>query len=336
MPNIIAIGASAGGVEPLREIVRRLPGDLQAAIFVVMHISPMAPSLLPRILNSSGPLTASAAEDGERIMPSRIYVAPPDLHLLIEAGWIRLSRGPRENRHRPAIDPLFRSAARAYGPRVVGIVLTGLLDDGAVGLHVIKSEGGVAIVQDPKEAMFPSMPSSAMKAGEVDFVLRVSEIPQKILELAREPWKPIDLTRAKDIERAAVSPEGEKMSEELDERRMGKPSMFTCPECSGTLWEVQDGDLLRFRCRVGHAFSPEAVRDGYSDSVEGALWTAVRTLEESAALERRLSKQAAARGDLLSADRFGDVAIGREQQAAMIRDILMSKKRTEENADEIA
>src|SRR5438552_11102897 len=194
-----------------------------------MHISPMAPSLLPRILNSSGPLTAAAAEDGERITPSRIYVAPPDQHLLIEPGRVRLSRGPRENRHRPAIDPLFRSAARAYGPRVVGIVLTGLLDDGAVGLHVIKSEGGVAIVQDPKEAMFPSMPSRAMKAGEVDFVLRVSEIPQKILELAREPWKPIDVTRAKDIERAAVSPEGEKMSEELDERRMGKPSMFTCP-----------------------------------------------------------------------------------------------------------
>src|SRR5262245_29960420 len=149
MSNIVVIGASAGGVEPLQEILRSLPSNLPAAVFVVMHLSPLAPSALPQILNANGGMKATAAKDGERIEPSRVYVASPNLHMLIEPGRVRLTHGPKENRHRPSIDPLFRTAARAYGPRVLGIVLTGLMDDGAIGLHVIKHEGGTAIVQDP-------------------------------------------------------------------------------------------------------------------------------------------------------------------------------------------
>jgi two-component system, chemotaxis family, protein-glutamate methylesterase/glutaminase len=336
MPNIIVIGASAGGVEPLRQVVRALPPDLQAAIFIVMHVSPLNPSMLPSILRTPKGLKVSAAVDGASIAPGHVYVAQPDLHLLVEPGYIHLTRGPRENRHRPAIDPLFRSAARAYGPRVLGIVLTGMLDDGALGLHIIKAEGGIAIVQEPDEAMFDSMPLNAIKAANVDYVLKVADIPGKIVELVREPWQPVESARAKDILREFPRPEGEKMSEQYDERMNGKPSIFTCPDCSGTLWEVEDGDLLRFRCRVGHAFSPEAMRNGYTDSVEGALWSAVRILEESASLERRLAADAAARGDELTADRFSDVALGREEQAAMIRDMLMSKRSPEEKANEIA
>jgi two-component system chemotaxis response regulator CheB len=202
MPNIIVIGASAGGIHPLRAIARSLPGDLQAAIFVVMHISPMSPSVLPKILDAPEGLRAFAAVDGEPIGPSRIYVAPPDLHLLVEPGCVRLSRGPRENNHRPAIDPLFRTAARAYGPRVLAIVLSGMLDDGALGLQVVKSEGGIAIVQDPVEAMYDQMPRNAIKAADIDYVLKVSELPAKIQELVREPWQPSSRIRAKNIQGA--------------------------------------------------------------------------------------------------------------------------------------
>jgi len=336
VPNIIVIGASAGGVQPLREIIRGLPSDLPAAIFVVMHVSPMTPSLLPDILTAPGRMNVAAAQDGEPIVPSRVYTARADLHLLVEPGYVRLTRGPRENRHRPAIDPLFRSAARAYGDRVAGIVLTGLLDDGAVGLHVIKAEGGVAIVQDPQEALFDSMPRTAIQTVDVDFILKVSEMPAKIMELVREPWHSIEGKRAKDTLREFPPPEGEKMNPGFDERVTDEPSMFTCPYCHGTLWEVREGDLMRFRCRVGHAFSPESIRDAYTESVEGALWTAVRVLEESAALERRLAADAASRGDQLTSNRFSDVATGREQQAAMIRDMLMSRENPEEKANEIA
>src|SRR5262245_13630253 len=158
MPNVNTIGASAGGVEPLREVVRSFAPNLPAPVFPAMHRFPAVPSALPKVLSINGGIKVTAANDGERIEPAHVYVARPNLHLLIEPGRIRLTRGPKENRHRPSIDPLFRTAARAYGPRVLGIVLTGLLDDGAVGLHVIKHEGGIAVVQDPNDAMFPSMP----------------------------------------------------------------------------------------------------------------------------------------------------------------------------------
>jgi two-component system chemotaxis response regulator CheB len=330
LPNIIVIGASAGGVQSLRDITRPLPADFQAAIFVVMHISPLTPSVLPNILSAGSPLVAAAAFDGDPIEPGRIYVAPPDHHMLVEPGHVRLTRGPKENRHRPAIDPLFRTAARAYGPRVLGIVVSGMLDDGATGLHIIKHEGGIAIVQDPKEAAFPSMPLSAIRAVSVDFILPTKAIAAKIMELVKEPWKGSERGRAREIARDIRGPEDEKMKEDEDERQMGRPSMFTCPDCSGTLWEMEDGDLLRFRCRVGHAFSAEGVRNGYSDSVEGALWTAVRSLEESASLERRMADMAKARGDELSAANFTGIAEDRLQQAAMIRNMLLSKQKSEE------
>ena len=334
MPNIIVIGASAGGVEALRTIIRALPRDLQAAVFVVMHLSPLSPSVLPNILASDEGISVGAAVDGESIHPSHVYVAQPDLHLLIEPGYVRLTRGPRENRHRPAIDPLFRTAARAYGPRVLGIVLTGMLDDGAQGLVIVKSEGGKTIVQDPDEAMFPAMPRNALKVISADYVLKASEISRKIVGLVKGRWHDVEPARARDILAEYPRPEGEKMREEFDERKMGKPSMFTCPDCNGTLWEVQEGDLLRFRCRVGHAFSADSMRDGYAESVEGALWVAVRVLEESAALERRLAGDAVSRGDQLSADRFTDVAEGREEHASILRDMLMDNESKEQNVSD--
>src|SRR5262249_16700252 len=177
-------------------------------------------------------------------------------------------------------------------------------DDGAVGLHIVKAEGGIAIVQDPNEALFSSMPLSALRSLEADFILPVSAIASKILDLVREPWKE-KVIAAKPGVRTA---EGEKMSEERDERISGTPSVFTCPECNGTLWELQEGDLLHFRCRVGHAYSEDDMHNGYSESVEAALRSAVRSLRESAALERRLAQQALLRKNRASADRFNDIA----------------------------
>jgi len=242
--------------------------------------------------------------------------------MILGSGVIRLTASARENRHRPAIDPLFRTAAHVYGPRVLGIVLTGMADDGTLGLRIIKAAGGVAIVQDPREAMFASMPQSALNAVAVDYVLHAMDMPAKIIQLATEKWKSEGKTPSK-LQQEPTGPEDEKMSE--DERVVGKPSVFTCPDCNGTLWEVEDGGLLHFRCRVGHAFSSEAMREGYTDSIEGALWSAVRALQESAALERRLEQQASDRGDQATARRYGDVAQGREEQADLIRDMLLAK-----------
>ena len=193
MPNIIVIGASAGGVDPLRAIIGPLPADLQAAIFVVMHISPWSPTVLPNILGLAARMRVSAAEEGRPIEPSNVYVAQPDLHLLVEPGYIHLTRDPRENRHRPAIDPLFRSAARSYGSRVLGIILTGMLNDGAQGLSIIKAEGGTTIVQDPEDALFESMPRNAIEASDVDYILKPVQIPQLIMKLVRCPWKTTDV-----------------------------------------------------------------------------------------------------------------------------------------------
>jgi len=330
VPNIIVIGASAGGIEPLRTIVRPSPANLQAAIFIVMHLSPLAPSVLPEILQRATSLDVLAAKDGDAIRPGRVYVAPPDHHLLVEPGRVRLTRGPKENRHRPAIDVLFRTAARAYGSRVAGIVLTGLMGDGAAGLQSIKSQGGIAIVQDPEDAAYPSMPERALKTGIVDFVLPASAIANKVADLAREPWKDKETSRARELAHEIRSPEEEKMGEEQDERLAGSPSQFTCPDCNGTLWEVADAEILRFRCRVGHAFSDDGMRAGYSESVEGALWSAVRSLEESAALEEKLAGLAEERGDHLSAENFMDVARDREEQAGIIRAMLLSSNKTDE------
>jgi two-component system chemotaxis response regulator CheB len=274
---------------------------------------------MPQLLNAVGPLAAKHPTDGERIQKATIYVAAPDHHLLVERGHVRLTRGARENRHRPAIDPLFRSAARAYRERVVGVILTGNLDDGTAGLLVVKESGGSAIVQDPKDAMFPGMPSSAISNVEVDYILPLAEIPKRLIELAGNDWRD-EAVLEKDIGR---EPPAEEVAPMLDERVRGEPSAFTCPDCNGTLWEVKEGELLRFRCRVGHAFSPESMAAGYSDGLEGALWSALRALEESASVERRLATEARRAGRDLVAQRYEETAAGREEHANVLRGMLL-------------
>ena len=323
--DIIVIGASAGGVDALSKLVRELPSELPAAIFIVLHVSANGRSLMADILNRVGPLKAVPAKDGEVIEHGHIYVAPPNSHLLIKRGYMRLSQGPKENCHRPAVDPLFRTAARAYGRRVVGVILSGTLDDGTAGLMAVKSRGGVAIVQNPEEAMFSGMPKSAINNVCVDHILPIAEIAPRLVQLADEL-----------VHDEAAEPVSEEIKLESDvaefdraamerETQIGTPANLGCPTCGGTLWEHNAGHLLRFRCRVGHAWSPDSLIAQQSEAIEEALWTAFRALEESSALSNRLARRAQDRKQGLIAARFEDEALQMKGQAEVIRKVLVNK-----------
>jgi two-component system chemotaxis response regulator CheB len=287
--DIIVVGASAGGVEALKDLVHRLPVDLRAAVFVVLHRTTSGRSLLPSILARAGKLPVFDAEDWMPIEHGRVYVAPVDHHLLVENGQARVVRGPKENRHRPAIDPLFRSAAWGYGPRVVGVVLSGTLDDGSVGLWAIKTCGGVTVVQDPQEAAYPEMPANAMRHVEVDHCLPIAEIASLLTRLASEPTKSAPSSVPHEIQ---VGNEMVTMNGDMDDMAaVGKLSAFTCPACRGALWELSEGDLLHYRCHVGHAFSAESLLADQSESVEQALFTALRALEEKSAILHRMNER---------------------------------------------
>lgn len=320
--DIIVIGASAGGVEPLQELARGLPPDLPAAVFVVLHVPPSSQSILPRILSNSGPLRAHHAINGEAIEHGRIYVAPPDYHLLVERERIRVVRGPRENRARPAVDPLFRSAAYVYGTRVVGVILSGMLDDGTAGLAAIKRCGGVTVAQDPKEALYPGMPQSAMQNVSPDHCLRVARIASLLARLASVPAKDDAAYPVPEILKIETNISRLEESEMEDVEKIGALSAFTCPDCRGALWELRDGNLLRFRCHVGHAFSAESLMAEQSEELENALWAALRSLEENAALSRRMAARASERNHTISVMQFEKNARQVEQHAAVIRQVL--------------
>jgi two-component system, chemotaxis family, protein-glutamate methylesterase/glutaminase len=318
--DMIVIGASAGGVEALITLIGSLPADLPAAIFLVMHIPAQSHSLLPDILNRAGWLHALHPVDGQMIQYGHIYVAPPDHHLLIEEGIVRIVRGPKENRHRPAIDPLFRSAARIYGTRVVGVILTGSMDDGTAGLLAIKRGGGEVIVQDPQNALFSSMPLSAIAHVKVDHVIPLSDIGPMLAQVAHgQAAEQGSFPVSEDMETKLTAID---VREGLNEENIGTPSVYSCPECGGVLWEMQDGNLLRFRCRVGHAYSVDSVLAGQNEAVEEALWTALKTLEESASFSRRLAHDAHNGGKDRLAKQFGEREQEAEEHAAVIRQVL--------------
>jgi two-component system, chemotaxis family, protein-glutamate methylesterase/glutaminase len=329
--DIVVIGGSAGSIEAVTEVVRGLPPDFPGSVFVVVHFPGSVTSTLPRILSRAGPLPARHARDGEPIESARIYVAPPDCHLLLTEGHARLTRGPKENGHRPAIDPLFRTAAHSYGPRVVGVVLSGNLNDGTAGLLTIKQQGGLAVVQSLETALYQGMPRSAIDHVPVDHVLSPSAISLLLAELVSEP-----------AERVKVVPMAEDLdsTEQSDEfaladrhKQPGVPSTMTCPECHGTLWEVKHEELVRFRCRVGHAYSDEALLVHQSEQLEAALWTALRALEEHSALGRRLAARANSHGHTHSASAFTEQAMNAEHHASVIRTVLERGIRTGEPSE---
>ena len=280
--DIVVIGASAGGFEALKHIVSRLPGDLPASVFVVWHMAPDIRGLLPEVLNRVGTLSAAHAVDDETITAGRIYVAPPDHHMLLVNGKLRLSKGPKENRFRPAIDPLFRSAALAYGARVIGVILSGALDDGTAGLWIVKEFGGLTVVQYPADAEVPSMPESAIQAVRVDHVARIGEMAALLTKLVSAPV-PESLTPPGDQKRTEeeIKIAMEQNPLEHNVREFGDLTPYTCPECHGVLTAFREGGRLRFRCHTGHGFSADTLLAAITETVEESMWSAVRNIQES-------------------------------------------------------
>jgi two-component system, chemotaxis family, protein-glutamate methylesterase/glutaminase len=329
--DVVVIGGSAGSIEAVTDVVRGLPPDFSGSVFVVVHFPGSVSSTLPRILSRAGPLSARHARDGEPIDSGRIYVAPPDCHLLLTEGHTRLSRGPKENGHRPAIDPLFRTAAHGYGPRVVGVVLSGNLNDGTAGLLTIKQQGGLAVVQSLETALYHGMPRSAIDHVPVDHVLSPSAISLLLAELVSEPVQPVKVVPM--TEDLGLSDHSDEFALSDRHKQPGVPSTMTCPECHGTLWEVKDEELVRFRCRVGHAYSDEALLVHQGEQLEAALWTALRALEEHSALGRRLAARANSRGYAHSASAFTEQAMNAEHHASVIRTVLDKGIRTGEPSE---
>jgi two-component system chemotaxis response regulator CheB len=310
---VIALGASAGGVEALSTVVAGLPAGLPAAIVVVLHLPTSSYSALPDILSRSGPLSARHPEDGQTLNAGTIYVAPPGHHLCVGGGRARLTRGPRENGHRPSVDVLFRSVAETYGPAGAGVVLSGYLDDGAAGLAAIKHAGGFSVVQEPSDAAFPDMPRAAIGLAEPDALCPAAQVYSCLsawLEGAKQ--RPVPRVTEVPVPQRAYSPDPEAV--ELTE--------FTCPECGGTLWLEKDHGATRFRCRVGHGFSTTGLMVGKQEALEAALWSAIVALDERRDLNRRIRDRLAGGQESRRLAYYEREMAESERRAQVLRDLF--------------
>ncbi|WP_460983400.1 chemotaxis protein CheB [Spirosoma fluminis] len=331
--DIIVIGASAGGVTALKEIVGRLPADFNVPIFVVQHVAPYSPSLLPQILTHSGPLNAVHPEDGDPIRPGVIYVAPPDHHILIEEQTILVKKGPKENRFRPSIDALFRSAAYTFGARVIGVVLTGLLNDGTSGMWSIKRLGGVSIVQQPEDALYPSMPENVLEFVEVEHVVPLVEIPSLLCKLTEEqasetPHLPMDELERMQTEVQIASQLNAFEKGILD---MGELTPLTCPECHGALVSFKEGKLIRYRCHTGHAYTASALLSEVTKTVEDMFWGTIRGLEETIILLEQSAKVFAEAGDDEAANEFTRKAAETRERSRQLHTSILQQEQISED-----
>ncbi|WP_205699341.1 chemotaxis protein CheB [Conexibacter sp. SYSU D00693] len=309
--DVVVVGASAGGVEALQTLLRDLPADLPAAVLVVLHLSAAGESVLARILDRVTPLYCAPAADGELLRHGRVYVAPPGTHLLVEPDRVRLSYGPRENGHRPAVDPLFRSAADVFDGRVCGIVLTGTRDDGTAGLAHVKRRGGYALVQAPEDAAYPGMPSSAIGAVVVDEVLPVADLGAALETAVRGS--------------AAAGTSADAPAVALPDASLDGPPGLTelvCPECGGAITERHDNGIRSFTCHVGHRYGPHSFVAEQADQVEAALWSAVRSLEDRGKLMRRMATVAEEGGRPHSALQFVERAEQADAHVKILRETL--------------
>lgn len=315
--DIVVIGGSSGATAPLKAILHALPEGFPAAVFIVLHIPARSIGILATVASSATRLPVHAAADGMLIEPGNIYLAVPDHHLIIADGHIRLGRGPRENMARPAIDPLFRSAAIAYGPRVVGVVLSGLLSDGASGLEAVKRCGGVAVVQDPADAIADEMPRSAMTAVTVDLAIPSARLGDVLSDLVREPagpGVPIPPEIRLEVDIAA----GERIDSRIL-RRIADPAALTCPNCNGVLSTVRNAKPLRYRCQVGHALTADVVAKEQENAVDEALRVALRVIEERAELVSRMAEDGRTSGRRAVAEMYEERATEYRQYADTIR-----------------
>jgi len=317
---LIVIGASAGGIEPLGKIIQGVPADLPAAICAVVHIPPTRDSLIDQVIGRRAQLPTRKAYSGMKLEEGRVYVAPPDRHLWVDDGRLRLLYGPKENGLRPAIDPTFRSAASAYGSSVVGVLLSGMHDDGVVGLRIVREKEGVAIVQDPTEADFPYLPLRALEENEIDHVCKVADMIPLLVQLAHERSQRMVRSKMKPV---PIETEKEEVAREKQEfaegGAPGTATGLTCPDCGGAIWEFDKEGVLQFRCHVGHVYSSDSFVDEQAKTVEMAMWTALRALEEKEMLLKRLASRARDRGAELSVRQFETAAEAVAEKIGLIR-----------------
>jgi two-component system, chemotaxis family, protein-glutamate methylesterase/glutaminase len=282
----VAIGASAGGVEALTRLAAGLPSDLPYAILIALHMPSNAPSVLAQIIGRSGPLPAVSARHNAPLEAGRIYVAVPDRHLLVEDHRVVLSEGPTESGYRPAINALFRSVALTFGPHGIAVLLSGVLDDGVRGAEAIRERGGTTIAQRADDALFPAMPLNAIRAGVIDHQTSAADAGTLLAKLAERDIEEQRMERDLNMELENRIAKGDRFSTEFDSELLGPPSGYTCPDCNGSLMTLGEST---FRCRVGHAWTSDALLHARDDEVEGALWIALRSLQEKAKLSRRLA-----------------------------------------------
>lgn len=327
--DIVVVGASAGALEPLKQIVASLLADFPASMLIARHLPASAPGILAEILGRAGPLPAVQAVDGDALRPGWIYVAPPDHHLLAEPERVRVTRGPKENGFRPAVDALFRSAAYAFGPRVIGVVLSGYLDDGSAGLWAVKDRGGVAIVQDPAEAAFPAMPNHALQSVDVDHVLGMQAIAELLVGLTQRPliaegMQP--MTKSLAIETRIAM---EDNALEAGVMSLGTLSPYTCPECHGALVQLRDGKMARFRCHTGHGFTINGLLAAIGESIDKTLWSAVRVLEERLLLLEQMEQYARDMQDAQTLEQIGRQITIAQQHIRSVRQLAVGQEFTD-------
>lgn len=332
--RIIVLGGSAGGIEAFSNVLRPIPANLPAAIFLVLHINPSVPSLLPSVLKRRTQLRVQHARDGAEIEAGTVYIAPPDRHLLLHGGVMRLGRGARENGFRPAVDPLFRTAAVSYGPAVIGVIVSGNLDDGTSGLIEIKRHGGIGIVQAVDDAIYAGMPASALQeVPDVDYVVPASAIGPTIVGLVNDQRVGsiiLAVETEPDIAMGGEAPVA--FEERIDEA----PAGIGCPDCGGTLWERKEGELVRYRCRVGHAYSDEALLAAQTEALEEALWTALRALEETSEQAGRIADRMERRGHDHLATRFTRQARDAARRATIVRSAITLNQGNNEAIQEVS
>jgi two-component system, chemotaxis family, protein-glutamate methylesterase/glutaminase len=322
--DVVVVGASAGGVAALQMLVAGLPRDFPASVLVVLHLSPHTPSLLHEVLARVSALPVTAAKDGEVMAPGHVYVATADRHLVIQPeGRMRMTRGPRENRSRPAVDTLFRSAAYFSGPRVIGIVLSGTLDDGTAGLWAIKDRGGLALVQSPDDAQYPSMPQSALRHVAVDYTLPVADMPALLSNLVRQELETLVSPAPAEamLTEVRIAMEGNGLQAGV--MQLGLVSPNTCPECHGVLVRLQEGVNVRYRCHTGHAYSLETLLADVNEEIDTTLWAALRALEERILLLQELSEAAHSRGEGESELELLERATVTGRRAQVIRELVL-------------
>jgi two-component system chemotaxis response regulator CheB len=331
--DIIVIGASAGGVTALKELVSSLPADFKGSIFIVLHIPAYSESRLPSILSKAGALPALHPRDGDRIEPGKIYIATNDHHLILDKNKIVVRRGPKENRFRPSIDALFRSAAYVYGPRVIGIILSGILNDGVSGLWTIQQHGGITIIQDPKDAEQSQLPENAQEYVEADYILAALDMAPLIAGLTKEPAPKKNKFTLKQLEllKMEIIIATKDNAFEMGIMNMGEFTPFTCPQCHGSLVRLAEGKLIRFRCHTGHAYTASSLLAELSENVEGQLWMSMRGLEEMNLLLRNIGDHYKEMGNKKAAGLFHSKAKESADRAQIIHDSVLQQDQYSED-----